>query len=205
MQPDPRTPIDLRFFLLFISAAYVTYLFHEFGHWSVGEVLGNRMVYSLNYVWPGDGHYVEQSHGLYVSVGGPAFSLLQASIALLIIERFGALLVYPFAFFPMFNRFFSVLLGGFGKQDEARVSAMLGTGPYLVAIIVFFNSSAHSHQMQLQAGHRAADEYVLCHHQHRVPAAGDWHLRTHEGVDPRLMGAAERGGGVGNPVFSISP
>jgi hypothetical protein len=136
MQPDPRTTIDLRFFLLFIPAAYVTYLFHEFGHWSVGEVLGNRMVYSLNYVWPSDGHYLEQSHGLYVSVGGPAFSLLQASIALLIIERFGALHVYPFAFFPMFNRFFSVLLGGFRMQDEARISALLGTGPYLIAVIV---------------------------------------------------------------------
>lgn len=136
MQPEPRTRIDLRFFLLFIPAAYVTYLFHEFGHWSVGEVLGNRMVYSLNYVWPSDGHYLEQSHGLYVSIGGPAFSVIQALVALLVAEKFGALYVYPLTFFPMFNRLFSILLGGLGKQDEARISAMLGTGPYLVAFIV---------------------------------------------------------------------
>ncbi len=43
---------------------------------------------------------------------------------------------YPFAFFPMFNRFFSDLFGGFNKQDEARIAALVGTGTYLVAIVV---------------------------------------------------------------------
>jgi hypothetical protein len=62
--------------------------------------------------------------------------VIQALVALLIIEKVGALHVYPFAFFPMFNRFFSVLLGGLSRQDEARISAILGTGPYLIAIFV---------------------------------------------------------------------
>jgi hypothetical protein len=136
MLPDSPKPIDVRFFLLFIPVAYFSYLFHEFGHWSVGEILGNRMVYSMNYVWPRDGHYLQQSHDLYVSIGDPAFSVLQAVIALLIIEKFGALYAYPFAFIPMFNRFFSDLLGGFSKQDEARIAVLMGTGTYLVAIIV---------------------------------------------------------------------
>lgn len=127
---------NARFFLLFIPVAYISCLFHEFGHWSVGEILGNRMVYSLNYVWPKDGHYLQQSHDLYVSIGGPAFSVLQAVIALLIIEKFGTLYAYPFAFFPMFNRFFSILLGGFSKQDEARIAVLMGAGTYLVAIVV---------------------------------------------------------------------
>jgi hypothetical protein len=136
MLADSQKPIDVRFFLFFIPVAYFSYLFHEFGHWSVGEILGNRMVYSMNYVWPKDGHYLLASHGLYVSIGGPAFSVLQAVIALLTIERFEALYAYPFAFFPMFNRFFSVLLGGFNKQDEAKIAVILGTGTYLVALIV---------------------------------------------------------------------
>ncbi len=50
MIPDSRKPIDARLLLLFIPVAYFSYLFHEFGHWSVGELLGNRMEYSLNYV-----------------------------------------------------------------------------------------------------------------------------------------------------------
>jgi hypothetical protein len=126
----------VKLFLLFIPVAYFSCLFHEFGHWSVGEILGNRMMYSLNYVWPKDGHYLQQSHDLYVSIGGPGFSVLQAVIALLIIEKFRAPFAYPFAFFPMFNRFFSLLLGGFSKQDEARIAVLLDTGTYLVAVIV---------------------------------------------------------------------
>ncbi len=60
MITDDKGRIDIRFFLLFIPVAYCSYLFHELGHWSVGELLGNRMSYSLNYVWPTDGHYVRE-------------------------------------------------------------------------------------------------------------------------------------------------
>ncbi len=128
MLADSQKPIDVRFFLLFIPVAYFSYLFHEFGHWSAGEILGNRMVYTMNYVWPKDGRYLLASHDLYVSIGGPGFSVLQAVIALLIIERLKTLYVYPFAFFPMFNRFFSDLFGGFSRQDEARIAVIMKTG-----------------------------------------------------------------------------
>jgi hypothetical protein len=136
MPPSSRRSINVRFFLLFIPVAYLTYLFHELGHWTVGELLGNRMVYSMNLVWPRDGHYLDASHALWVSLGGPGFTLLQAALALLVIENFRTLDAYPFAFFPMFNRFFSDLFGGFSKQDEARIAHLLGGGTYLVAIIV---------------------------------------------------------------------
>ena len=136
MPADSQRSVDARFFLLFIPAAFFSYLFHEFGHWTVGEILGNRMVYSLNLVWPGNGHYLHASDDLFVSLGGPGFSLLQAILALLVIEQFRTLYAYPFAFFPMFNRFFSDLLGGFSKQDEARIALLLDTGTYFVAIIV---------------------------------------------------------------------
>jgi hypothetical protein len=45
----------MKLYLLFIPVAYVSYLFHEFGHWIVGEILGNDMVYSLNFVWAKSG------------------------------------------------------------------------------------------------------------------------------------------------------
>ncbi len=136
MLADSQKAIDVKFFLMFIPVAYFTYLFHEFGHWSVGEMLGNRMVYSMNYVWPKDGHYLQVSHDLYVSIGGPAFSILQAVIALMIIVKFGTLYAYPFAFVPMFNRFFSDLFGGFSKQDEARIALLMDTRTCLPAFIV---------------------------------------------------------------------
>lgn len=133
---ETQRHIDIKFFLLFVPVAYGTYLFHEFGHWAVGELLGNRMAYSLNYVWPKDGHYLRESHALYTSIAGPAFTILQAMVALLVIERHKVLYAYPFVFFPMFNRSFSLVLGGLSRQDEARISLLLGTGTYLVPTIV---------------------------------------------------------------------
>jgi hypothetical protein len=128
--------LSLKLMLLFIPAAYASYLFHEFGHWTIGEILGNDMAYSLNYAWPKNGHYIDASHELYVSIGGPAFTILQAILFLLIIKKYSAMYAYPFVFFPMFMRFFSLVFGGFNKQDEARISAILELGTYTVAIIV---------------------------------------------------------------------
>ena len=36
----------------------------------------------------------------------------------------------------MFCRFFALVFGGFGQQDEAKISALLGLGTYTVAIVV---------------------------------------------------------------------
>ncbi len=136
MLADIQKPIDIRVLLLFIPVAFASYLFHELGHWIVGEILGNRMAFSLNVVSPSDGHFLQPSHELYSSIGGPAFSIFQALLALIVIEKSRTLYAYPFTFFPMYSRFFSDLLGGFGKQDEARIAALMGVWTYLAAVIV---------------------------------------------------------------------
>ncbi len=159
---DFQKQTDIKFFLLFIPVAYFSYMFHEFGHWTVGEILGNRMVYSLNYVWPIDGRYVLESHNLYVSIGGPAFSILQSVVALLLIEKSRTLYAYPFAFFPMFNRFFSILLGGFAKQDEARIALLLDTWDYLVAVVVLGILLAITIRCSYRLGiHRTMNSYIF--------------------------------------------
>ncbi len=126
----------VRLYLLVIPIAYFSYLFHELGHWSVGEILGNDMIYSLNYVWPRTGHYLNESHNLYVSIGGPAFTILLAVVSLLILEKYSTIYVYPFLFFQFVCRFFSLVFGGFTQQDEARISLVIGLGSYTVGIIV---------------------------------------------------------------------
>jgi hypothetical protein len=136
MKSHIHTSIKLKLFLLFIPAAYFSSLFHEFGHWTVGEILGNDMAFNLNYTWAKAGHYIDDWHDLYVSIGGPAFSVLQSLIFLLIIEKYKSFYAFPFMFFPMFMRFFSLVFGGFDKQDEARISALLGIGTYTFAIII---------------------------------------------------------------------
>ncbi|HCY74396.1 MAG TPA: hypothetical protein DHV28_00610 [Ignavibacteriales bacterium] len=126
----------VRLYLLVIPIAYFSYLFHELGHWSVGEILGNDMIYSLNYVWPRTGHYLSESHNLYVSIGGPAFTILLAVVSLLILEKYSTIYAYPFLFFQFVCRFFSLVFGGFTQQDEARISLVIGLGSYTVGIIV---------------------------------------------------------------------
>ena len=128
--------ILVRLYLLFIPIAYFSYLFHEFGHWVVGEILGNDMVYSLNYVWSKGGHYLHESDNLYVSMGGPAFTILLAVIALLVLEKYPTIYVYPVLFFQFVLRFFSLVFGGFSQQDEARISTIMGLGTYTVGLIV---------------------------------------------------------------------
>jgi hypothetical protein len=129
-------PIDLKLIELFVPVAYMSYLFHELGHWLVGELLGNDMAYSLNYVWAKSGHYINASHEVYVSIGGPAFTILQAIIFLTILVKYKSIYLYPFIFFPMFMRLFSLVFGGFTLQDESRISSILDIGTYTVAIIV---------------------------------------------------------------------
>ena len=128
--------ILVRLYFLFIPIAYFSYLFHEFGHWIVGEILGNDMIYSLNYVWPKAGHYISESHNLYVSIGGPAFTILLAVVSLLILEKYSTMYAYPVLFFQFVVRFFSLVFGGFSQQDEARISLIMGLGTYTVGIIV---------------------------------------------------------------------
>ena len=136
MTTNTESKLSLKFFLLFIPVAFATYLFHEFGHWIVGEALGNNMTYSLNNVSPQSGQYISASHEVLVSSGGPVFTILLSLLFLLIIEKYKTIYAYPVVFFQMFCRFFSLVFGGFALQDEARIAAILGIGTYTIAIIV---------------------------------------------------------------------
>lgn len=127
---------NFKIVLLFIPVAFFSYLFHECGHWIIGEILGNDMAYSLNGVWPKEGVFKSETHSLYVGIGGPAFSILQSIIFLIILEKSGSKYAYPFIFFPLYSRFFSLVFGNFSAQDEAGISASLNLGTYTIAIFV---------------------------------------------------------------------
>ena len=61
--------------------------------------------------------------------------ILLSFVFLLIIENHKTVYAYPVVFFQLFCRFPPLLLGGFNKQDEARISALLGIETCTVAII----------------------------------------------------------------------
>ena len=131
-----ESKINWKVALLMIPAAFLTYLFHEFGHWAVGELLGNKMTLSLNNAAPFSGDYIHETDNLFVLSGGPAFTIIQAIIFLIILEKTRSVYAYSFVFFAGFIRFFSILFGGFNLQDEAKISAILNIGTYTTAAIV---------------------------------------------------------------------
>jgi hypothetical protein len=137
MQQMNRNTI-IKLMLTLLLAAYASFLFHEFGHWLIGTLLGYKMAMSLNATWLMSGSSLKQSHSLYFVIGGPAFTILQAMIALLIIEKYKSPFAYPFLFFPFILRIFSWAMGiKFGAEDEMVISVMLGLKPHIVVIIVF--------------------------------------------------------------------
>lgn len=45
----------------FIPIMFFTYLFHESGHWMIGELLGNEMTISLNNSAPKSGYFLKDN------------------------------------------------------------------------------------------------------------------------------------------------
>ncbi len=122
--------------LLMVPVAFLTYLFHEFGHWTVGELLGNDMVLGLNQANARSGVYIGKTDALYISLGGPLFTLLQALVGWILVEKTKSMYAYSFLFFAAFCRFFSILLGGYSLQDEARISALLHMNRFVAAFVL---------------------------------------------------------------------
>lgn len=128
--------INWKVIVLFIPIAFITYLFHESGHWLFGELSGNDMTISLNNSSPASGFFMDKSHALWSAAGGPLFTIIQALVFLWITWITKSIYAYAFAFFAVFSRFFSLVFGGIDLQDEARIASMLDLNKYMIAAIV---------------------------------------------------------------------
>jgi hypothetical protein len=131
-----ESQIDWKVIIAFIPIAFITYLFHEFGHWIFGELLGNDMTLSLNNSSPKIGYFIDDSDALWSAIGGPVFTILQGYIFLLFTWLTKSIYAYSITFFAVFSRFFSIVFGGINLQDEARIASMVNWNKYLVAATV---------------------------------------------------------------------
>lgn len=122
--------------ILFIPIAFTTYLSHEFGHWIVGEILGNSMTLSLNNSDPKTGFFLKDSDALWSAMGGPAFTIIIALTFLFITQKTKSIYAYSVVFFTAFSRFYPNVFGGISLQDESRIAKMLYTNEYVVVMIV---------------------------------------------------------------------
>lgn len=98
--------------------------------------MGTDMTMGLNNSAPRNGHFINDSHALWSAIGGPAFTIIQALIFLLITRITKSIYAYSIAFFAVFSRFFSIVFGGIDLQDEAGIASLLNTNKYLMAAIV---------------------------------------------------------------------
>jgi hypothetical protein len=130
-----ESQIDWKVIIAFIPIAFFTYLFHEFGHWTLGELFGNEMTLSLNNSSPQNGHFIDDSDALWSAIGGPVFTILQGLVFLLLTWLTKSIYAYSITFFAVFSRFFSILFGGINLQDEARIAEVLDLNKYFVAAI----------------------------------------------------------------------
>jgi len=131
-----ESQINWKVILLFIPIAFITYIFHEFGHFIFGEMLGNDMMISLNNSTPKSGYFINDSHALWSAIGGPLFTIIQALIFLGFIWITKSVYAYSIVFFAVFSRFFSIIFGGINLQDEAGIALLLDTSKFLIAAIV---------------------------------------------------------------------
>ncbi|MBI5370743.1 MAG: hypothetical protein HZA79_01825 [Sphingobacteriales bacterium] len=131
-----ESQIDRKVIVAFIPIAFFTYFFHESGHWIFGVFTGNDMLISLNNSSPKNGHFIHDSDALWSAIGGPAFTVLQGLLFLLLTSLTKSIYSYSLVFFAVFSRLFSILFGGVNLQDEARIASMLDIHKYLVVSII---------------------------------------------------------------------
>ncbi|WP_458206067.1 hypothetical protein [Haladaptatus sp. NG-SE-30] len=130
--------LGVPYLLATLAAVLSTMVLHELAHTTVGELLGNRMVMSLNGSCPIEGVYGSPWHLAIVALAGPLVTVGQAMVAAVWLRRSGDERIYPFLLVPLLYRGVPYLIAvaspsWLGRQDEAIVAAELGVSPWLGA------------------------------------------------------------------------
>ena len=82
--------ISFNYVLLAILAVVLSWVLHEFAHWSVGTFLGNEMAMTLNTSYPTSGQFVQETDANIVSIAGPILTILQAIIFFFMLRNNGS-------------------------------------------------------------------------------------------------------------------
>jgi hypothetical protein len=128
--------IDLKYIFLIFIAVFASTIFHELSHWSIGEILGNQMVATLNGTNPISGEYLHEWNKNYITLAGPLFTVLQAILFYFLLAKYKKIELYPFLFFPLVMRFAAGLANFMGANDEGRLGLSFGIGLFTISIIV---------------------------------------------------------------------
>ncbi len=122
------------FYGLVFIAGFITFALHEGGHWLAANLLGYEPWFSLNSA--GTRSVVTPADAAIISAAGPAVTVVQALIALALVQARGSAAAWVFLFWAAFMRLMATVISLVHPNDEARVSDWLGWGPWTLPAIV---------------------------------------------------------------------
>ncbi|WP_290701128.1 hypothetical protein [Lacinutrix sp.] len=138
MNNQTKYKINLKYTAICNIAVLLTFFFHEGAHFIMGEILGYDMWMNLNSAnIANGGNYSNEWENQLVSAAGPLFTIAQAILFFIIINKSTKLNWYPFLFVTALMRSFAAVISAtIMANDEARVSEWLGIGKMTLPIIV---------------------------------------------------------------------
>lgn len=128
--------INLKYIFIVFIAVFASTIFHELAHWSIGEILGNKMTATLNATNPVSGELLHEWNRNYITIAGPLFTVLQAILFYFLIIKYKKIELYPFVLFPFVMRLAAGLANFLSANDEGRLGLSFGIGLFTISIFV---------------------------------------------------------------------
>ena len=122
------------FYVLMFIAGFVTFVLHEGGHWLAALLLGHEAYFGLNSAGARGG--VDTLDHMIISAVGPAVTVVQALVALWLVQARASPAAWVFLFWAAFMRFMATVISLFNPNDEARISEWLGWGEWTLPVLV---------------------------------------------------------------------
>lgn len=122
------------FYGLVFVAGFVTFALHEGGHWLAAVLLGHEAYFGLNSA--GARGAVSTVDHMIISAVGPAVTVVQALVALWLVQARASAAAWIFLFWAAFMRFMATVISLFNPNDEARISEWLGWGMWTLPVLV---------------------------------------------------------------------
>jgi hypothetical protein len=132
-----QAKISFTYALVTLLAVVLTWLIHEFAHWSTGELLGNDMGMSLNRTYSKTGNYGAVWHQTIISAAGPMATLVQAIVVFFLLQKGASKMLFPFLLTSLYMRFLAGAMNFINLNDEGRISRDLGLGSFTLPFLVF--------------------------------------------------------------------
>jgi hypothetical protein len=129
-----RMRTGVGFYGLVVLAGFITFVLHEGGHWLTTILLGHEAFFGPNSSGPRAA--VSAADHAVISAAGPLVTVVQAAIALWLVQTRSSQTAWIFLFWPAFMRLMATGISLFNPNDEARISEWLGWGLWTLPALV---------------------------------------------------------------------